>query len=76
MAIRVVLRPHREAIAALTTEGFEVEPVRFSRGDHLVVRVRRDGGAAKITLSGSPGGCPLHSIITAAKRAVREAASR
>lgn len=76
MAIRVQLRPHREGIAALEKDGFQVEPVRFSRGDHLLVRVTRDGASGQVPISGSPGGLFIHSLVRDARRAVREAKCR
>lgn len=76
MSIRITLRPHKEGIAALERAGFEVEPVRFGKGDHLVVRVCREGACGQTTISGSPRGSFLGSLISSARRAVREAMAR
>lgn len=71
-AIKVTLKTHKEAIAVLEKEGFAVEPVRFSKGDHLVVRVKKDGGQGRITLAGSPSGPCFGVILCRARRAIRE----
>ncbi|UYA99045.1 hypothetical protein P9A54_gp60 [Xanthomonas phage vB_Xar_IVIA-DoCa10] len=76
MGLRILLRPHKEGIAALEEDGFTVKPVRFSRGDHLIVMVSKDGSTCKVTLSGSPSGLFLHSLVCAARRGIREARNR
>ncbi|QNN97217.1 hypothetical protein P9A51_gp62 [Xanthomonas phage Xp12] len=76
MGIRVQLRPHKEGVAALERDGFQVEPVRFSRGDHLIVRVTRGGASCQVTLAGSPSGQFLDALVCAARRGIREAAAR
>lgn len=63
-AITVRLRPHREGIAALERDGFEVRPVRFSRGDHLIVDAEKEGVVVRATVSGSPSGNFIHSLVT------------
>lgn len=76
MAIRVVLKPHKEGIAALERGGFTVTPVRFGKGDHLVVRVCLEGVCGQVTISGSPRGSFLGSLVSGARRAVREASCK
>ena len=70
--IRVTLKSHKEAIEALERDGFSVEPIRFSRGDHLIVRVKRHLGTGQVTLSGSPRGGNVQSVVGMARRAVRQ----
>ncbi len=70
--IRVTLKSHKEAIEALERDGFSVEPIRFSRGDHLIVRVKREAGTGQVTLSGSPRGGNVQSVVGMARRAVRQ----
>lgn len=76
MAIRIMLRPHKEGIAALQRNGFDVEPIRFGKGDHLVVRVCQEGACGQITISGSPKGSFLGPLVASARRVVREAMAR
>lgn len=76
MAIRVTLKPHKEGIVALERDGFEVEPIRFGKGDHLLVRVCREGVCGQVTISGSPRGSFLGSLVSGARRAIREAQAR
>lgn len=56
----------------LEKDGFECEPVRFSKGDHLVVRVSKGGRSGQITIAGSPSGNALYPIRQAARRVTRE----
>lgn len=70
--IRLTLRSHRDAVELLEREGFTVEPVRFSRGDHLVVGVSKGGRSGRITLAGSPSSFFLKNVVKSARRAVTE----
>ena len=76
MAIRIVLKSHKEGIAALQRNGFDVEPIRFGKGGHLVVRVCQEGVCGQVTISGSPRGSFLGSLVSSARRAVREAMAK
>lgn len=57
----------------LEGKGFTVEPLRYSRGDHLVLRVTKDGKSGQLTIGGSPRGPVLDVIHSIAKRALRQA---
>jgi hypothetical protein len=70
--IRVTLKVHRDAVEVLEREGFRVEPVRFSRGDHLIVGVSKGGRSGRITLAGSPSSFFLRNVVKSARRAVTE----
>lgn len=72
MAIRSTLKSHKEGIAALQLDGFVVQPVRFGKGDHLIVQVTRGRGTGRVTISGSPRGSFIGTLVAAARRAVRE----
>lgn len=67
MAAIPTLRSHREAIAALEKAGFDVEPIRFCKGTHLLLQLKRDGVSVRTTISGSPKGCHLRSVVSNAE---------
>lgn len=71
--IQPKLRPHREAVAALEAAGYTVEPLRFGRGDHLIVEVASGKATARLTISGSPGGLFLHNVLSQARRRLNPA---
>ena len=68
--ISPVLRPHREGIEALVRAGFDPVPVRHGKGDHLIVRIRKGGRVARVTISGSPRGSFIDSLLGEARRAI------
>lgn len=73
----VKLRAHREGIAYLEAQGYTVRPVRFSRGDHLIVRVEDDRGVStNLTIAGSPSGSYLDAMVTKARHGLRLARER
>jgi predicted RNA binding protein YcfA (HicA-like mRNA interferase family) len=72
MPVRIMLRPHKDAVTALENEGFTVTPVRFSRGDHIILQVSKGERSGRITVSGSPSRRFLLHVLTAAKRATSE----
>ncbi|UTC27998.1 hypothetical protein [Stenotrophomonas phage A1432] len=74
--MRVSLRVHKEAIAALRKEGFEVTPLRRGKGDHMILGIARNGVQAKISISGSPSCEFLRPLITSAYQVIERVASQ
>jgi hypothetical protein len=72
-ALRPRLKSHKEGIRALQEDGFEVEPVRFSTDNHLLVRVKREGYSAQVPISGSPGALFYRNLVQKARQAWRTA---
>lgn len=68
-------KPHREQIDALVAAGFAVEPVRWGKGGHLLLRVRHDeAGAGVVTIAGSPSDrCARKNLVRCARQACRVA---
>lgn len=74
MTRRRAQKHHRELLARLAAEGFEVVEA-WNGGRHLRLRVRRAGREATLTSSGSPA-VPEHDVdntLKAARRATRPA---
>ena len=68
MPIQVRLKYQKDAIAALLGEGYTVEPIRFCRGDHLFIKVSKDGQSIHTTLAGSPKSSSTQPVLTTVQR--------
>lgn len=68
--VQVKLKFQRETMDALRKRGLEVEPVRFCKGDHLILNVTNaEGQTVRTTLSGTPSGYATHSVLGAVSKA-------
>lgn len=73
MSLRLT-KPHREQVDVLVRAGFAVEPVRWGKGDHLILRVAREAGAGLVTIGGSPSDHRTHkNLVRCARLACRVA---